>query len=337
MKKIICIIVGAAAALLCLSGCSSVHRVANEVQLHEMLVRKDPESVVRHVEGQALTFAVEKCEIVRRQTNKDEKTDKVDIKLSVYTNDYEGAFYYTLYLDYYDEGGWQLNTYETTLDDELKAKGNTVPKKLIEEEMAKLKEAYGNCELVSESFDSETGTLYHIYNVDSDSKYLKARGDITVEYKLDTRDPSPFFRWCIDEKSGVTQEWKLADMYILDIGGDDVTSSRTDLNVIPSIFVEGNRNDGIREGISTLQIHKITNEEIILSAYVITYTYEDGYVDNKSAGWREFSFDLSASEREAQFCLNSVTGSEINVKLDAERGFLLVRNGQEVLSYKART
>lgn len=323
MKRIFFIAIGLVAALLCLSGCTSISRVANEQQLQEMLVEHEPECIVRYIGGENLTLAIEKCEIVRRQTNKDEKKDKVDIKLSVYTDDYVGELYYTLHLDYYDEGGWQLDDYEVNASESFKAKGNTVPKELIEREVERLKAAYGKCDFISESFDEETGTLYQIYNVDCDAKYLKATGDVTLKYKLGFRDPDPDWQWVVEEQNGVEQKWQLPES-VWYIEGDVAMT----LNGLPRVLVQGERSsDGKVKGFDGIDIIDITDNEITVGVYVITEIRDGGWLDDRSAEWERFTLDLTQSEREIKVCENHSTGSYLGIRLDPEIGFALVKDG----------
>lgn len=312
MKKIFLIFVGIMAALLCLSGCSSINRVLNEKQLQDMLIEQYPESIERDVQNEPTIFEIDSFKIVRRQTYKEEKKDIVDCKMLAHTNDYEAEFCYTLNLDYYDEGGWQLDDYFETSADVLKAKTNTVPDNVIQEKMEKIQAAYGKCELVNENFDTETGILQHTYNVDCDSKYLTAKGNVTVDYKLDRHELNPGFVWLDEEKeNAVTQKWKLEKEYEFEAGIYHPFYA----------FTEGNYQNGIHKGVHSLSIDEITDNRINFTAEILERIWIDGHIGEWHRSSESITLDVSSSDREMEiFCGN---GDSLSIGFDVESGLYL--------------
>ncbi|MBQ8004674.1 MAG: hypothetical protein IJ299_06250 [Oscillospiraceae bacterium] len=301
------------AALLCLSGCIPINRVLNEKQLQDMLVEQYPESIERDVQNEPTTFEIDSFKIVRRQTYKEEKKDIVDCKMLAHTDNYEAEFCYTLNLDYYDEGGWQLDDYYQTSADVLKAKTNTVPDNVIQAKMDKIKAAYGKCELVNENFDTETGILHHTYKVDCDSKYLTAKGNVTVDYKLDRYENVPGFIWWGEEKTdNVAQEWKLEKQYIL---------NAPLRGALDAVFVEGDRMSGVAETISSsILVGEVVNNEMELSISNYTYMCKNGEVKSAIKGEERILLDVSGTNRETEVYFDSKSGSCIKIGFDIEIG-----------------
>ena len=198
--------------ILLASGCG-VSKVPNENKLKEMLKAKYPECFQRYVQQQDEVFEVDDFEILRRQTNKEEKTDKADCKIIVHNKSYEGVFNYTLYSNYYDKGGWQIDSYEPCGEEEIKAKTNTLPAEIIENEVTKYNEFFGELTFLEDSFDAKTGIITRKYAVGNSFKYLTTSGELTIEYSLRYWDGEYFWE---PAYSDIKQEWSLGKQYRFD-------------------------------------------------------------------------------------------------------------------------
>ncbi len=236
------------------SGCG-VSNIANENELIEMLSAKYPECLQRYI-YQDEVFEVDNLETLRRQTNREEKNDNVECKLTVHNDYYEGVFHYTLYLNYYDEGGWQIDSYEHCGTDKLKAKSNTIPSEIISNEVSHYNEFYGNLTFIDESFDSDKSIVTRIYSVKNEFPYLTAIGNLRIQYELCEENQENGFSaysWVATYLDDVKQEWHFNGKYKLNLrnqskipyeekipiilGGDDIPSyTSRGITYIDSIY-----------------------------------------------------------------------------------------------------
>lgn len=195
--------------LLCLfliPACSGIRNTADEAELKEMLSENYAYELIKYIAEEEITFVIDHVEIIRRQTNTDEKQDIVDCKIFATHEDYTGVFYYRLTLNFYDEGGWQLDECSSQGMDEYKALRNTVSEDRLSTEVNRFIQKYGNCVFSNETYDIETQTLYRTYTVDSELTYLTAKGTVTISYAF----LSDYADWQLEEEAdNVESTWNL--------------------------------------------------------------------------------------------------------------------------------
>lgn len=317
MKRIFCLSVFLFLFILLVSGCG-VSKVPNENELKEMLSAKYPECLQRYI-YQDEVFEIDNFEILRRQTNKEEKTDKVDCKLTVHNEYYEGVFNYTLHLNYYDEGGWQLDGYEKLGDEEIKATKNTLPAEMKESEIDNYTNYYGNITFIEELFDIETGIVTRKYEVNNGFNYLTVSGDIVVEYELikANRVENGYF-WVPHYTNNVVQTWSLDTNYKFNAEPQEY-SWQSDFNdQVPKIFGADGDGEDIAKGIAYIEVKNITSEEIEIVADIINRDYDGGFSFD-SFSQKNITFNIK-EHGYSQRVFSNRDGDYINLVLDTEKG-----------------
>lgn len=291
--------------ILLVSGCG-VSDVADENKLIDMLIANYPECLQRHI-YQDETFEIDSLKIVRRQTDKKEKVDKVGCEITVRNENYEGVFNYTLILNYYDKGGWYLENYESFSDDKLNAINNTVPNQTIDEAKRACYQNINNIAnltLVGEEFNQSSGILTQTYSVNADYENLTVSGNIIINYNFNN------YNWEYEIIDNTIQKWKFTGTYVLDLEyyTNDLGLSYAD--GIPKIYNVDNEGNNIATGVSKISIINNVNT-IEMDIEIIKRTYEgNSYTDSYST--RRFNFDMK-KESESITLFENEEDSKISI------------------------
>lgn len=325
MKKILIILCSLLLAMT-IAGCG-VSRVPNNKHLQEMLVAKYPECLQLDIHNDEF-FEIDDFEIIRRQTNKETKVDDVDCKVTMSNENYEVILNYKLHLNFYDEGGWQLDGYELLDGEEIKVKNNTLPDAVKESEMDGYIENYGKMNFVEEVFDAETGNVIRKYSVNNDFNYLSVSGDITVEYKLCKTDwDDKVYMWVPDYEDNVVQTWKLQSKYKFDAKPTKYVLDPDFNDQVLKIYGADGDGEDVAKGIAYVDVQNVTAEKIEVSVNIINRDYDGG-----------FSFD-SFYRKNVVFnikdwiyketVLNNRDGDYISLILDADKGICVEKYDYE--------
>lgn len=300
--------------VLTITGCG-INKVPDEGALKEMLIEKYPECLQRYI-YQEENFEIDSFEIIRRQTNKEEKTDKVDCKLVVHNENYEGIFNYTLYLNYYSEGGWQLDDFEKLDDEEVKAKKNTLPAELKEYEIDNYINYYGNISFVDELFDTETGIITRKYTADNKFNYLNVSGNLEIQYVLREENIEGILSYCwVPEYfDGINLNWNLKRTYKLNVKDKEWWEGD-----YPQIYGCEKEGENYRTEIEELNITNLTNDKIEVNLEMLVL-----YSGTKYR--REYSEKIEFDSKCKHFSRNVLSnrdGDYLKLIFDADRGIYL--------------
>ncbi len=310
MRKIFSLFGTLLLLVLLVSGCG-VSDVANENELIDMLIANYPECLQRHI-YQDETFEIDSLKIVRRQTDKKEKVDKVGCEIAVRNENYEGVFNYTLILNYYDKGGWYLENYESFSDDKLNAINNTVPNQTIDEAKRACYQNINNIAnltLVGEEFNQSSGILTQTYSVNADYENLTVSGNIIINYNFNN------YNWEYEIIDNTIQKWKFTGTYVLDSKYYIHDANTSYADVVPKIYNVNNEGKNIASGISKITITK-NNNAVEMDAEIIKRTYNgDSYSDSYST--QRLTFD-TRNEPYSITLFENKDDSKIIIEIDPE-------------------
>ncbi len=319
MKKIFSLFVSLILVILLVSGCG-ISKTPNEDELKNMLRTQYPECLERYIYKEEV-FEINDFEILRRQTNIEEKTDKVDCKLVVENEFYEGVFKYTLFLNYYDDGGWQLDNYEYYDADEMKAKTNTLPTESIENEVDYYNDIYGELSFLEESYDFETGIITRKYTADNKFNYLNVSGNLIIQYTLceeEIEGSAGCYYWIPEYFDNIEQKWELSKKYKFDAEPQKYSWELDFNDQIPKIFGADGDGEDIAKGIAYIKVNNITNEKIEVTLDIISRDYDGGFsFDDFST--KNITFDIKENVY-IQRIFSNREGDYINLILDSDRG-----------------
>lgn len=303
--------------VLLLSGCN-IGGSPGEAALKEMLCTVHPECLKRYI-YQEEVFELDKLEIIRRQTNKEEKTDKVDCRLFVHNENYEGQFNYTLYLNYWDKGGWQLDNCVQFDADEIRTKVNTLPKEITDNEVNYYTAILGALNFVEETFDSESGLVTRVYRADNKFHYLDVSGTMTIQYELSTEywDGSTDYAWVPTYTDNIQQTWKFGSRYRFDYKPDLLGLSDI-RDEVPKI--SGADYDGLYKGILSAEITDMTNEKIEMTLTIVNS--EAVFFDHYST--QDVTFNIKDYEY-SKVIFRNKDGDYIKLILDPNDGICVER------------
>lgn len=293
--------------ILLVSGCGASN-VVSENGLIDMLVENYPDSIHRVLPyaapkgvskiGQDEVFEVDALKIIRRQTNKDDKTDTVDCKIEVHNDNYEGYFYYTLYLNYYDQGGWQLDEYISNGSDELKPKRDTVPYSRIEYAISRFSNLFGNYELVRDTFDDATGIVTKEYLFNNKQKYLTTKGTVILNFEYDSEQ----CKWEYTPTNNVVQTWDLVGDWKFHLKDHEFEAFQGEITVTE------------------------TTPEYVKLIFKNAYYRAPGYLDlTQFIKNKEIVIDLKADGKEYidyTVNFNTLENKTVKIKLDPEKGII---------------
>jgi len=135
-----------------------------------------PEDIVSYMlENELYQSEVTNLEIERRQTNN--KSDTVDAIISLEDDYTERTIYATLHLEYYDTGGWQIDSWSPYSDEICTPKIAPDENKILQ----KAKNAgVTNMEKTDEYLDLSSGTYTCTYSVSEEHAYITFKGDLYI-------------------------------------------------------------------------------------------------------------------------------------------------------------
>lgn len=175
MKK--CLLTMIVLLVLLLCGCQPKTKSENEIkadiseEMRTINIGFDWEYITYN---ESFVLEIEEFEIEKRQTNK--KDDTIYCNITMQNENFKSYVEYVLYYNYYDEGGWILDDYDT-LEQEIQ------PLKGLEEDLIwqYLHYFYDDYTFETASFDESAYVSEYTYLVEEKHQYCSLIGEVDVE------------------------------------------------------------------------------------------------------------------------------------------------------------